>query len=129
MYLEGMAESSIFVHVAIIDATWKVSCSKQTQSNFSFNSILKPLVLCKTEQTLKSGASGQKTHPKSSPEAYDGSSEAALSRLLCLVFRRRTCSPLPQGSGCHLSGQQELGNVSSGTRARSQSCHSQRGNE
>uniref|UniRef100_A0A671WEJ7 Phosphoinositide phospholipase C n=1 Tax=Sparus aurata TaxID=8175 RepID=A0A671WEJ7_SPAAU len=43
VYLEGMAESSIFVHVAINDITGKVSYFTLTHKlNFSFNSILKP---------------------------------------------------------------------------------------
>uniref|UniRef100_A0A671W7G0 Phosphoinositide phospholipase C n=1 Tax=Sparus aurata TaxID=8175 RepID=A0A671W7G0_SPAAU len=58
VYLEGMAESSIFVHVAINDITGKVSYFTLTHKlNFSFNSILKPFsskcVEQETVQTLE----------------------------------------------------------------------------
>uniref|UniRef100_A0A3B4Y6D4 Phosphoinositide phospholipase C n=1 Tax=Seriola lalandi dorsalis TaxID=1841481 RepID=A0A3B4Y6D4_SERLL len=87
VYLEGMAESSIFVHVAINDITGKVSNFKITNTHLisaSSKYILKPCcVHCKTDQTLKCSASCQETHPKSSSEAYKGPSKASSSQASC----------------------------------------------
>lgn len=112
VYLEGMATSSIFLHIAIIDLSGKVRDPiKSSHIQISHSCGISPFCCSKTDQAWKCCSSGKKTHSKSSPKTLKEPPEAAFCRLLCPVIRGWTWCRLPKGSGHYVSGQQEWGDV------------------
>uniref|UniRef100_A0A3P8X4K0 Phosphoinositide phospholipase C n=1 Tax=Cynoglossus semilaevis TaxID=244447 RepID=A0A3P8X4K0_CYNSE len=118
VYLEGMADSSIFVHVAVIDMSGKVRFLKTNTclSSLIFGSNVR-VSSSSVDKTVQRSSRCQETHSESSSETFERSSEAAVSGLLRPVLGRRTRRLLSQGPGQRLPGQQEQRQVSPGPGA------------
>lgn len=118
VYLEGMADSSIFVHVAVIDMSGKVRFLKTNTclSSLIFGSNVR-VSSSSVDKTVQRSSRCQETHSESSSETFERSSEAAVSGLLRPVLGRRTRRLLSQRPGQRLPGQQEQRQVSPGPGA------------